>query len=139
MGQTVSAGGKKTWELRSRPTARRGRIAIAASGTHGLVGEVSLVGCICVGMRGPGGRLTPPDTADGRLNFLGSAANMPKHCVTDLSMIKYKRVWAWVMEAPLAYDEPKSFVHRRGVVTWQHLSTPVDPAVGKAYAELGGA
>ena len=100
----------KTWELRSRRMSRRGRIAIAASGTRGLVGEVCLVDCICVGMRGPDGKLIPSDTADGRLNFLGSAANMPKHRVADLGMINYKRVWAWVMEAPLAYDQPRSYM-----------------------------
>ena len=94
-----------------------------------------------LGMRGPDGKLTPPDTADGRLNFLGSAANMPKHRVADLRMIKYKHVWAWVMEAPLAYDVPKPYLHRRGVITWQHLSTPAGKAYpaadDKAYDELG--
>ena len=107
---TLLVHGEKTWELRSRRTSRRGRIAIAASGTRGLVGEVCLVDCICVGMRGPDGKLIPSDTADGRLNFLGSAANMPKHRVADLGMINYKRVWAWVMEAPLAYDQPRSYM-----------------------------
>lgn len=81
----------------------------------------------------------PLHTADGRLNFLGSAANMPKHCVADLRLIKYKRAWAWVMDSPLAYDVHKPYVCRRGAIICLHLSKPADkasPAVVKEPDEI---
>lgn len=40
--------GCKTWELLGHHTARRGRIVIAESNTHLVIGEVSLVFCIPV-------------------------------------------------------------------------------------------
>ena len=40
---------QKTWEIRGDPIQKRGRFAIAASGTGTLVGEATLVNCLRVG------------------------------------------------------------------------------------------
>ena len=33
-----------------------------------------------------------------RLNFIGNPANASKHCIEDLSSVKYAKVFAWVLE-----------------------------------------
>eukprot|EP00438_Fugacium_kawagutii_P036359 Skav221513 [mRNA] locus=scaffold5053:53540:55329:+ [translate_table: standard] len=48
--QLVVAG-EKVWELRSTAVHRRGRIAIAESGSGILLGEVTIVDCVRVGRR----------------------------------------------------------------------------------------
>jgi hypothetical protein len=40
------AAGKKTWELRSRNTAVRGRIALLRKGSKAVIGVVELVGTL---------------------------------------------------------------------------------------------
>ena len=63
----------KTWELRGRATAMRGRICLAQSKTQNLVGEATLTGCLRVG-RLENGKLVPwSQSATDKKNFLGKA------------------------------------------------------------------
>ena len=114
----------KTWELRGTGTKKRGRICIAQSKTSTLVGEVTLTDCLRVG-RVEKGRLIPwsSSTAD-KKNFVGAEENWGKHCVEDLSILKYGKVYAWVLEDKLAYEVPRPYDAKRGSVVWRKLDAP---------------
>ena len=80
--------GCKTWELRGHRTTRRGRILIAESSAHLVIGEVTLVSCIPVAKR-DGDHLRPCKDAE---NFVHHASNVEKHrltCPRHWNMPKY--------------------------------------------------
>ena len=80
--------GCKTWELRGHRTTRRGRILIAESSAHLVIGEVTLVSCIPVAKR-DGDHLRPWGDAE---NFVHHASNVEKHrltCPRHWNMPKY--------------------------------------------------
>ena len=110
--------GQKIWELRSTATRKRGRIAIAQSGTGTLLGEVTIVDCLQVGRRCPDGTIT---SWNNEAHFLGAPDNIPKHCVEDVRAITYKSVWAWVLQAPTLYPSPVPYSHPQGAVIWVNL------------------
>ena len=109
--------GKKTWEIRSTSTTKRGKIAIAISGTGHLYGEVTLVTSKLVGYRTPDGRIVQGDIPDGV--FIGHKDNRRR--IEDLSVIKYPKIWAWVMKDPIKYDPPQAYKHVTGCVIWNPL------------------
>ena len=82
----------KVWEIRGSATKVRGRICVARSGSSELCGEVTLTDCWRVG----------------RFN-------------EDLSIVKHKRVHAWVFEARAAYVKPKLYSFKHGSVVWRRL------------------
>lgn len=98
--------GMKTWELRSSSTAHRGRVALIASGTATVLGEVNLVGA-----RGP---LTRDDLAN----------NVSRHQVErdwETQDMPYKAVHAWILERPVRYASPVPYIHPKGAVIWVNL------------------
>ena len=113
--------GSKTWEIRGERCHRRGKIYVAQCGASQLVGEVDVVDCLPVGaMRR--GRLVPASGSEAdRANFIGDPANRDKHCIHDLSLVQYPKVYAWVLANKVAYDPPKPFRQKRGCVKWQKL------------------
>lgn len=104
--------GEKKWELRGKSTPKRGRIAIAASGTGTLLGEIHIIDSVKV--LEDGVSLLP----------LPLSSFEPLHCVKDLRILKYRKVHAWVMRDPIRYDRPRKYVHKTGAVTWVSLSNP---------------
>ena len=56
--------GKKTWEIRSTSTTKRGKIAIAVSGAGNFYGEVTLVTSLLAGYRVPDGCIVQDDLPD---------------------------------------------------------------------------
>ena len=96
--------GKKTWEVRTKITYKRGRIHLAKVGTGQLSGSVCIVDCISV-----------------------PVAHLPrhcdKHCIDDplLMFAGHSRVFAWVLEAPDTFTATYSFQHPRGAVSWVRL------------------
>lgn len=101
--------GTKSWELRGTACKKRGRIAIGASKSGTLIGEVTVVDSVKVMENGVS--LLPLPLADFQ----------PLHCVTDLNIIKYKAVHAWVMTNAIRYERPREFVHNPGAVIWVSL------------------
>ena len=103
------ARGVKSWEIRSRGTAIRGPIAIAAAGTGQLVAI-----CRLVAVEGP---LTVERYVDAWR--LWGGAEPP--CVG----LPYPATYAWVLADACALPEPVSYRHPPGAVTWVRL----DPTV----------
>eukprot|EP00811_Abedinium_folium_P011118 NODE_2028_length_2309_cov_4.710357.p1 GENE.NODE_2028_length_2309_cov_4.710357~~NODE_2028_length_2309_cov_4.710357.p1 ORF type:complete len:744 (+),score=158.08 NODE_2028_length_2309_cov_4.710357:283-2232(+) len=94
--------GAKTWEIRGKTTDRRGIIKLAQSGTGMLLGHVRLVDCVAVD----------------RANF---ASFVEKHRVSDVSLVPYRRIYAWVLTDAMRYDVPRKYQHNRGAVVWVKL------------------
>lgn len=96
--------GRKTWEIRTQPTARRGRIGILSD--RGLVGTVELHDVL-----GPFGIVDLIDHVD-------------KHRAPLRLLEAYARgrsLYAWVLRNPLRCDPPRLLPRRRGPVVWFRL------------------
>ena len=92
--------GEKTWEIRGCPTERRGWIHLAESQAGGkLVGRAMLEDCLSIKKE----------------NF---AQHVKLHCVTDLKVITYKRMFAWVLSKAQRFRKPFQYTHTPGAVIW---------------------
>ena len=90
--------GQKTWEIRGGPTAKRGWIHFAQSGTAGkLMGRARVVGCR---------RLRPSSFEQ----------NVSHHCVDRWDDVKYKNPYAWVLEDAERFERPFDYNHKRSAV-----------------------
>jgi hypothetical protein len=88
----------KIWEMRSRPTAIRGKILLIAAGTGKIFGEVDLIDSYSIAIK-------PDDTF------------YALHKIRDVSLLaKWK--YAWVLSNPIKYVTPIPYKHPRGAVTW---------------------
>ncbi len=94
-------GGVKTWEMRSRPTTIRERIGIIEAGSGLIIGAVDLV-----------------DSLNLSLNSLKDKVH--KHQVDDFALLE-KWHFAWVLERPKLYKEPRVYIHHPGAVVWVKL------------------
>ena len=83
-----------------------------------MYGEVTLVTSKLVGYRTPDGRIAQGDIPDGV--FTGHNDN--RHRIEDLSVIKYPKIWAWVMKDPIKYEPPRAYKHVTGCVIWNPLA-----------------
>ena len=92
--------GEKDWEIRGCPSLRRGWIHLAQSKAGGtLVGRARLVDCA-------------------ELNKSTFLEHVHRHCVPRLSMVPYKRIFAWVLEDAERFAQPLAYKHRQGAVIW---------------------
>jgi len=92
--------GEKTWEIRGCPTERRGWIHFAESQAGGkLVGRAILEDCLPI-KRGDFGK------------------HVKRHCVTDLKVVTYKRIFAWVLRKAERFRKPFRYTHKPGAVIW---------------------
>ena len=90
--------GQKTWEIRGGPTAKRGWIHFAQSGTAGkLMGRARVVGCR---------RLRPSSFEQ----------NVSHHCVDSWYDVKYKNPYDWVLEDAARFELPFDYNHKRSAV-----------------------
>lgn len=101
--------GRKTWEIRGRATAERGRIALLASGTGLVVGTceiLDVVGPLTLReLRANVSRLGDPG---------GTVARLP-----------YAKTFAWVVGKPQRLLKPVPYRHPRGAVVWVRLTPAV--------------
>jgi len=98
--------GKKTWELRSKRTSKRERIALVESGSRLVKGT-----CEIVGVRGA-------------LRKSTLLQNLDKHQVPQSRIeqgLGHKRVYAWVVSEPIRFDDPPVVPYLRGPVVWINL------------------
>ena len=92
--------GEKDWEIRGSATAQRGWIHFAESKAGGkLVGRARLVDCIEL----------PKSTFK---------RHVRRHCVTNVSDVPYKHIFAWVLEDPERFTKPFVYKHTPGAVIW---------------------
>jgi len=105
--------GTKTWEIRSRATAKRGSIALIESGSGLIVGI-----CDVVGVEGP---LT--------LELLRRNVRRAGFVAGEL---KYDTTYAWVLENARRLREPVPYRHPPGAVVWVRLEPGVARRLQKA-------
>jgi hypothetical protein len=101
--------GKKTWEIRGTSTDRRGLIHFAQSGSGQLRGRAKLVGC----------RQLDRDTFMQHKRF---------HQIRNVKMVKYKKIWAWILEDAEPHDMPFDYSHKQGAVIFVTVRSHMGPA-----------
>lgn len=94
--------GGKTWEMRRKDTARRGRIALIKSGSGTIVGVADLVDVL--------GPFTDEEIV----------ATMQHHQVPVGQIGSWRR--AWVLQDAQRLTIPVPYVHRVGAVDWVLLN-----------------
>lgn len=93
--------GEKIIELRGSNTTKRGTIAIIKSGTSKVYGTVELV-----------------DTFKIETREHYEALRL-KHCVgAERKDIRYRNLWAWVLENPTIFKTPIEYMPKLGQQVW---------------------
>lgn len=95
--------GKKTWEMRSRPTSVRGRIALIESGTRMVVGECWIV-----------------HSSNNPVSHQEARDTINQHHVCDISLLE-KWCFAWELKFAKRYKKPIPYTHPMGAVVWVDL------------------
>jgi hypothetical protein len=112
--------GKKTWELRSRDTRVRGRIALIRKGSGTVVGVADLTA-------------TLPNLSRSDLK-----TNVAKHQVPQREIgLDFRWNVAWVLEGARPLREPVPYQHPPGAVIWVNLPPEVAAAVQRASRNPG--
>jgi len=101
---------RKTWEIRGTPTQRRGFIHFVESGSGQLRGRAKLIDCRQLDRR----------TLMEHKNF---------HQLPNAEMVKYKNIWAWILEEAEPYDMPFDYSHKQGAVIFVTVRKPMGPQV----------
>lgn len=112
--------GHKTWEMRSRPTKIRGRIALAHQGTGLLVGTAELV------------EVRAPLTIEGLMrtrHLHGIPLEQARAVAADGWLVP------WVLADVRRFAQPAPYAHPRGAVTWVNVSDLGDLADRAALSE----
>lgn len=115
---SMIVAGKKTWEMRSRNTAVRGRIALIRKGSKAVVGVADLVGTL------PG------------LSQSDLKAGVAKHQVPESEIDEqFKHNTAWVLERTRPLRHPVTYQHPTGAVIWVNLDSAVTAVVEQQLAD----
>ncbi len=96
--------GKKTWEMRSKPTKVRGRIALIESGTGLITGEAYLT-----------------DSLD-PVTQIESGMFYSEHRISEAHLLERWR-FPWVLENVKRYENPIPYFHPKGAVIWVNFRT----------------
>ena len=93
----------KTWEIRGSATKRRGWIHLAESAAGGkIVGRVFVEDSLPIK----------------RKDF---AKHFKRHCVADMKVVAYARIFAWVLSKAERFEKPFSYKPKPGAVIWVDL------------------
>lgn len=122
--------GGKTWEIRSMRCHKKAHTCIgiactaksSPTGQALLLGEVVFVGCFKVA-EAHRGFVAPPTGCPENYMFLPE--HMRKHQISSVSefpvVATYKHVYAWEVQSPVEYAEPKALPSKPGRVVWAKL------------------
>jgi hypothetical protein len=96
--------GQKIWEIRSRNSTKREKIALIKSGTGLILGTVDLVN-------------------SKKLTLQEFQETEKFHCIgKEKSIIlPYKNIYAWEFQNPIFFDKPIPYIHPQGAVIWVDL------------------
>merc|ERR1719182_244627 len=122
----------KTWEIRGDQCKKRGRFAIAASGTGTLVGEATMVNCLKVGKLDEETGELKRCRKEPKKNFIARPNNFKKHRIKDFSIVTYPKVYAWVFNDVVKYKTPLPYIHPQGAIKWIKL----DEGAANATADV---
>ena len=109
-------------------TQKRGRICIALSQGACLLGEATLVDCVCVGILDTKTKKWTPanDTAAAQENFILNPQNSMKHQIGDPAshdmFATSTRLFAWVLSDVVPYKEPVPYQPKQGAVVFVDLA-----------------
>lgn len=106
--------GKKTWEMRSRPTAIRGDIGLIRKGSGLICGVVRIVGC------------GDPLDRDEMLSQI-DRHRIPANMIESGEVEKWNR--PWILEDARRLVSPVRYTHRSGAVTWVNLDPEVSDQI----------
>lgn len=117
------ASGRKTWEMRSKPTTMRGPIAIIASGTGHIIGVATLARSLA-----PIDAETMAETRD------------KHHIAPDHQAAAIAGAWIhpWVFQDATPLENPVPYRHRSGAVIWVRLDDNARRNLAKALQAQGG-
>jgi len=104
--------GEKTWEMRSKPTTKRGRIALIKKGSGLIVGLATITGAL--------GPFTDDEIT----------TNFEHHRVPTHVIDKWR--FAWVLKDVLHLATPVPYVHNKGAVIWVNLDSAANSQVSFA-------
>lgn len=104
--------GEKTWEMRSRSTTKRERIALIKKGSGTVVGIATIKDVV-----------GPFDDAQ-------IGATFERHQVPTNMIGKWR--YGWVLENVRALAAPVPYIHRSGAVTWVTLDSTSSTTVSDA-------
>ena len=94
---------RKTWEIRGTSTQKRGLIHLGLSGSGGMIlGCANLIDCL------------PLSREEFR-------ARIAKHCIEDCKIVRYRKIYAWVLKDAQRHNPPLRYTHHKGAVTWIKL------------------
>ena len=114
---SLIVSGEKTWEMRSRNTLVRGRIALIRKGSKTVIGVADLV------------RTLP------KLSRSELKASVGKHRVPENEIGKdFKHSTAWVLQRARPLREPVPYHHPAGAAIWVNLDPEVAEMVEKRLA-----
>lgn len=111
--------GTKVWEMRSRPTTVRGRIALIRAGSGNVVGTANLTGC--------GAPLSDEEMA----------LEQDRHGIpAERTMEAIRSGWTvpWFLSDASSID-PVPYLHPKGAVSWVRLSPCVSETLEKRATE----
>ena len=118
----------KTWEVRGEACHKREKICIAQSLSGRLVGEATIVNCLKIGLQREKGNIEPwSDEKD----YMWDRLNRAKHCIRSPKIVKYKKIYAWVLEGAKRYKRPVPYKHKKGQIKWITLSATEREAAKK--------
>lgn len=114
--------GNKTWEMRTRPTSIRGRIALIKAGSGLIVGTAELVECL-------------PALTHERMTETQHYHAIPEAQIEGAM----KNSWTtpWVLDDVVRMESPLPYVHPSGAVTWVELpELPITISRREVKAEM---
>ena len=95
---------EKVWELRSKPTKKRGTLLLIESGSGQVSGQADIMDC----------RLIERDE-------LKEHFRKHKCEEKDVDGLGYKVIYAWALSNVKKWVAPMPYHHRKGCVTWVRL------------------
>jgi hypothetical protein len=108
--------GRKTWEMRSRRTTKRGPVGLVRKGSGQIVAVANIVDSL------------PP------LSPTQMAASFDEHRIPQamVETASYKWFTPWVLGNVRVLEQPVSYRHPSGAVTWVDLAPDVQAALAAA-------
>src|SRR5205814_703819 len=114
--------GSKTWEMRSRNTAVRGRIALIRKGSKAVVGVADLVGVVP------------------KLSLSDLKANFERHRVPENEIGEgFKHTTAWILQGARPLRQPVGFPFPAGAVIWVNLDPEATAMIDEQLTDKGSA
>ena len=105
--------GTKTWEIRGTSTKNRGFIHFAESGSGQLRGRAKLVDCR-------------------QLDRCTLMKHQCFHQLPNAEMVKYKKIWAWILKDAEPYEMPFDYSHKQGAVIFVTVRKPMGPVASSS-------